>query len=272
MATKTPLATPIIPKRIFSFISERSHVLTLEHVREVSSLSHAMSALAQSESDQGSAILIQKNNNLDRALPMKIFKHANAPFFFCVLLRPKITPQKALSMTTLATVAFCRVLRRFSGKQITIGWPNKIYSNGKLLGYVGLKGVLHRTDGTYESIVIGVAAALSEGMESDRLTETVSRVFTGRFSGFRDRVAQALLAEIYSLYEKMEKDRSFMNDYRTLCRDRGAYVHLRSPRKRGIVREIDADGRLVVDLLGGGSTVLFSSENIKKIVYKRKTL
>ena len=175
-----------------------------------------------------------------------------------------------MPLTALATVALCRVLRRFSGKQISIGWPNKIYSDGKLLGYVWLKGVLHQTDGTYDSIVIGVAAALSEAMESDRLAKTVSRVFTGSFSGFRDRVAQALLAEFFDLYEKMEKDRTFMNDYRALCHDRGAFIQLRSPRRRGTVRDIDSEGRLIVDFVSGGSTVLFSAENIKKIIDKRK--
>lgn len=270
MAVKTPTSPPTAHKRSFSFNSQRGHVLTLEQVNEVSSLSRAINTLAQSESDEGVAVLIRKNRNLDRSLPSRLFKRVNAPFYFCLLLRPKIQPQKAMSLTALATVALCRVLRRFSGKQITIGWPNKIYSDGELLGFVWLKGVLHKTDGTYDSIVIAVAAALSESMESDRLTKTLARVFTGSFSGFRDRVAQALLAEIYSLYEKMEKDRAFMNDYRALCCDREAFVQLRSPRRRGLVRDIDSEGRLVIDLIGGGSTVLFSAENIKKILYKKK--
>ena len=266
MAVNMPTQSPIIPKRSFSFISGRGRVLTLEHVNEVSSLPRAMNTLAQSSSDEGVAVLIRHNRNLDRSLPNRLFKRVNAPFYFCLLLRPKIPPQKAMTLTALATVALCRVLRRFSGKQITVGWPNKIYSEDELLGYVWLKGVLHKTDGTYDSIVIGVAAALSEAMESDRLTKTLSRVFTGSFSGFRDRVAQALLAEIFSLYEKMEKDRTFMNDYRTLCRDRGALVYLRSPRKRGVVRDVDGEGRLVVELTGGESALVFSAENIKKII------
>ena len=270
MTVKTPSATSYVPKRSFSFISGRGRVLTLEHVNEVSSLPRAMDMLAQSGSDEGTAVLIWKNRNLDRTLPNRLFKRANAPFYFCLLLRPKIPPQKALPLTALSSVALCRILRRFSGKQITLGWPNKIYSDGELLGYVWLKGVLHKTDGTYDSIVVGVAIALSEAMESDRLTKTVSRVFTGGFSGFRDRVAQALLAEIYGLYEKMEKDRSFMSEYRTLCRDRNAFIQLRSPRRRGFIRDIDSEGRLIVDLIGGGSTVLFSAENIKKIIYKHK--
>ena len=270
MAVKTPPSTPIVPKRSSSFISGRGRVLTLEHIESVASLPLAMDTLAQSGSDEGTAVLIRKNSNIDRTLPKRLFKRANAPFYFCLLLRPKIPPQKAMPLTALASVALCRVLRRFSGKQISLGWPNKIYSDGELLGYVWLKGILHKTDGTYDSIVIGIAAALSEAMESDRLTKTVSRVFTGSFSGFRDRVAQALLAEIYALYEKMEKDLAIMNEYRTLCRDRDAFIQLRSPRRRGIVRDIDGDGRLVIDLTNGESVTLFSAEKIKKVVYKRK--
>ena len=271
MTVESPVQQPIADGRSFSFISGRGRVLTLTHKREVSSLPLAMDTLAQNdEAPEGTAILINKNRNTDRTLPVRLFKRVNAPFYFCLLLRPKIPPQKAMPLTALATVAFCRVLRRFSGKQITVGWPNKIYSDGNLLGYVWLKGILHKTDGTYDSIVIGIAAALSEAMESDRLTKTVSRVFTGSFSGFRDRVAQALLAEIFALYEKMEKDRSFMSEYRALCRDRDAFIQLRSPRRRGTIRDIDPEGRMVVDLAGGGSAVLFSAENIKKIIYKHK--
>lgn len=251
--------------------SDRGHILTLEHVPYMDSLEDTMQAVALREAEEGYSILADSAGDAKRLFPRDLRRRSKSPLFFSILLRPKIFPQKAMTVAALTSVAVCRVLRRELDKDAGILWPNRIISKGKLAASFRMKCALHPTDGTYQYVIVSIAIPLADAAERDFLANTVSHVFSGTSDNFRERVAMTLLHEIYTLYEGMDR-KHFLPEYRAFLLHKNAPVLLRHPRRGlGTVRDIDDDGRLLVDLPDGTAFPVLSPDDILRIYSKRKT-
>lgn len=251
--------------------SEDGHLLTLDHLPHLHSLEDDMQTVAVKGAEEGYSMLA---DNIDRAknvFPKKLLRHADKPLFFTLLLRPKISPQKTLSLSALVAVALSRVLRRSVDGTVSICWPNQIVCNGRPLSTFRMKCVLHPLDGTYQYVIVNIAIALSDAMEREPLSNSVAHVFGGTSDDFREHIALELLREIYSLYEKMEKNRAFIAEYRTLSLHKNATVVLRHPyRAVGVVRGIDDEGCLLVDLPNNQQITLYSTDAIRSLYLNKK--
>ena len=67
----------------------------------------------------------------------------------------------------------------------------------------------------------------------------------------------------------MERDRSFLAEYRLFSGDIGARVLLRNPRTRGTVLDIDADGKLILQKKDGNLVKISSAKRIRKLVPRK---
>ncbi len=268
-AVDTPVRTP---RRTLIVRSNGGHILTMEHVPHVSSLERTIKNLADKGAEEGYSVFADSADDAHLLFPKNLLRHADTRLFFSLLIRLKSQPQKAMTMTALATVAICRVLRRFLGKNVGIYWPNRVCCEGHVIACVNLKGALHPTDGTYDYLAVNVGAALPFSVGSARLLRTVSHIFNETAEDLREQVAIELLKELFSLYEQMERNRSYMTEYRALSLYDGAIVKLKRPRRcKARVLGIDHEGRLTVDMGRGKTAALISADDIRRIKLRKNT-
>ncbi len=246
--------------------SDKGRLLYLSRIPLVASPTAAIKRLAQDGAQEGHALLLDRVLSTNE-FPRALCKQTKRPFVFSILLRPKIQPQKASVITPLATVALMRTLRALlPSYHLSVRWPCTIYNGKKPFAAVSLRSALHPSDGTFSYMALSFMLALSGGEAKNELARTLSEVFDGVSADLHIRLASRLTREVYSLYENMERDRSFLAEYRLLSGDVGARILLRNPHVRGTVSDIDENGRLVLRKKDGSLIRISSAERVVKIL------
>lgn len=141
-----------------------------------------------------------------------------AGVWMSLLLRPQVAPQDATQLTLIVGLSVCQAIRRLTGCDARIKWPNDI-----VIGRKKICGILTELTADMEQIHyvvvgIGINANLSEFPEELQKKATSLFLETGR------KVSRAAL--VREVLEKLEKNydlfltdltADFITPYETLC-------------------------------------------------------
>jgi BirA family biotin operon repressor/biotin-[acetyl-CoA-carboxylase] ligase len=182
-----------------------------------------------------------------------------------VILRPAVNPMDAPPLTMLAAVAVARVLRRVTGVEAGIKWPNDL-----LVGEKKICGILTELSAEMERVNylitgMGINVNIDRHQFPPELRETATSVLaeTGRRVS-RVALLQDLLAELEYWYTLWERE-GFAP---VLARWKEMSVTLHRPVKvftwkeswEGWAEDVAADGSLLLRLPGGECKRVVSGE------------
>lgn len=122
-----------------------------------------------------------------------------------IILRPKLPPQRAPQFTLIAAVSVVQAIRKQTGLEAEIKWPNDILINGKKI--VGILTELQAEADQIKSVIIGMGINVNAGIEdfpSDLTTATSLKIESGEDVN-RAALLASILNELEVLYtEYME--------------------------------------------------------------------
>lgn len=158
--------------------------------------------LAYEQCNEGT-IIVSDEQRLGRGrLDREWFSPKFTGIWCSIVLRPNIPPQKAPQLTLLTAVSVVRGIKKATGLQTEIKWPNDILINGKKL--VGILTELQAEPDRINAVIIGVGINVNQTEEDfpEELKEkaTSLRVQIGEKIS-RAEVLQAILKEIEDLYD-----------------------------------------------------------------------
>ncbi|MCA0990752.1 biotin--[acetyl-CoA-carboxylase] ligase [Bacillus hwajinpoensis] len=119
-----------------------------------------------------------------------------------IILRPKLPPQRAPQFTLIAAVSVVHAIRKQTGLEAEIKWPNDILIDGKKV--VGILTELQAEADQIKSIIIGMGINVNASKEDfpDELTTATSlKIESGR-DITRSALLAAILNELETLYEE----------------------------------------------------------------------
>ena len=193
--------------------------------------------------------------------------------YMSVLFRP--SPESGQSgdvvlMTTVASVAVCRAIRRMCGAEPEIKWVNDVYLRGKKICGILTEAVSDVESGRIDTVVVGIGINYREpeGGFPEELRGTVGAVYAGEGSPVtRNELAAAVLNELFALYDTLT-ERTFLEDYRSWSMVLGREVRFTSSGagadaaewECGRAVDIDDRGGLVVEKSDGSRQVLSTGE------------
>jgi BirA family biotin operon repressor/biotin-[acetyl-CoA-carboxylase] ligase len=119
-----------------------------------------------------------------------------------VVLRPGLPLLSTPQLTLLAGVAVCRAIRRVSGVDAGIKWPNDLMAGGRKICGILLESALREQELEYCIAGIGISVNLTEADYPDFLNGIGTSLLIERGGKPVDRsvLAGAVLAELESLY------------------------------------------------------------------------
>jgi BirA family biotin operon repressor/biotin-[acetyl-CoA-carboxylase] ligase len=176
---------------------------------------------------------------------------------FSVLLRPTFPTAGWGWLPLLAGLAVATPLSTLSEVAVRLKWPNDV-----LVGERKLGGILGEVVGA--GVVVGIGLNISLRADELPVPTATSLAIEGSAVVDRDPVLRAVLREIERRYGDLTRaagdaDASGLAaDYRQACATLGRVVRVELPGPRvldGTAVDIDADGRLVVDVAGRRETV-----------------
>lgn len=182
---------------------------------------------------------------------------------FSILLRPEIAPHQVAPITPLAGLALCKALRKFTGLDCRIKWPNDI-----LVGRKKLSGILTEMSAEFDAveyIVIGIGINFDQAVFPEEIAHKATSVMleTGRHYNKNEFLACVLEhIETEFIKHNLELSPTALTEYSELCNTIGKSVTFQQGTRRvnGMTVGIADNGALKIMLSDGTIRTLTSGE------------
>ena len=166
-----------------------------------------------------------------------------------ILLRPKLTLEQSVRITSMAAVAVARAIEQVCGIPEQIKWVNDIYlGNRKICGILA-EGIPNAKTGIPDFVVVGIGINVNTTVFPDDIKNKAASIGV---SCDRNRMIAAVINKLLPLYENMS-DTSFMDEYRKKSIVIGKNVEFEheSSTLHGVAIGIANNGGLIVNTEDG---------------------
>lgn len=237
------------------------------HVEKtVTSTNTVLKELAKDGAPSGYVLLAQQQTAGKGRLGRRFYSPDKTGVYLSVILRPKLTIENALFITTSAAVAVSRAIETISNNKVKaqIKWVNDVFvDNKKVCGILTEAAVDFESGGLeYAVLGIGVNILAPESDFPDELKNVATSVFgNSRQVNIRNRLAAEILRELNRLPENF-MDKEILNEYRSrsMLIGKNVFVVLGEKKEPCVVLDIDDKARLIVRFEDGSEKTISTGE------------
>ena len=173
-----------------------------------------------------------------------------------VILRPKIELRDATLITIMAAVACATGLRKATGLDVSIKWPNDLTVSGRKLG--GILTDLKTEKGTIVAAIVGIGINVNSDTDAfpgevNKIATSVKKETGNLYS--REEIAIAVLDEMNKWYTILQggDNNMLLSEWKRLTSTLGKKVAVIVGEEtlNGVAEAIDDEGRLLLKLPSG---------------------
>jgi len=201
---------------------------------------------------EGEVVIAESQKKGRGRLGREWFSPPFSNLYLSVILRPKIPPHQASLITLMAAVATAEALRKFSGLDPRIKWPNDVLLNDRKVA--GLLNEIHSEADRIHFVILGI------GINLNMDESMVSKEIRSRATSLKKEMGQTisrkeflktLLEELETWYEVFleEGGTIILEAWRDRAQIQGKQVNVTSfgETLRGVAIDVDADGALILE-------------------------
>ena len=185
-----------------------------------------------------------------------------------ILLKPTISAEKALFITTAAAVATAKAIETLTGNETKIKWVNDIFVNNKKVCGILTESVINTETKKLDFAVLGVGINLvkPEADFPEEIKNIAGAVFESETEGLKECFVAEFLNEFYKIYKDLSTA-SFMSEYREKCFFLGEEITViqSETKRKATAISVDENARLEVEYENGEREFLGSGEISIKI-------
>lgn len=180
-----------------------------------------------------------------------------------ILLRPENrSVNYGAELTAMAAVAMCESIEKVSGKTARIKWVNDIFVDGRKVCGILTEGAVSLESGLFDYVILGAGVNIyspKNGFPKE-IEETAGNVLDEVDNNVKNRVVSGFLNSFYSFYQSGSKE--YIEKYRERNFVIGSKVKLAmgGELSDALVKDIDDNCRLLVELPDGSSKAITSGE------------
>ena len=231
------LFTRVVGKRLLFF-------------QEIGSTMDEAGREAEAGADEGT-VVVAESQTAGRGRLGRNWVSREGNLYLSVVFRPTMQALPLLSI--LAGVAVTRAIRKTTGLDPRIKWPNDVLIDGKKVAGILAESVV--TGNTVSHAVVGIG--INVGLDTERVEDiagfaTALNAEAGRPVP-REDVLRQLLHDLDALYLEVGQGGSPMAEWRALLDTLGQRVraHWRGDSYVGLAEDVDESGNLQLRLDGG---------------------
>ena len=245
---------------IKKYINCESEIILLD---EIDSTNNFLKQKAESGEKSGTVIIAKRQTGGKGRLGRSFFSPQGG-MYLSILLRPQISAEKSLFITTAAAVAVCRAIEKISNKKSGIKWVNDVFiDNKKVCGILTEASLDFETGGLYYAVVgIGVNLYYPKNSFPDDIKSIAGTVFDSKIDNdLKSKFTAEVINNFFEIYNNFENS-DFMKEYKqkSIVLGKKITVIKGETRKSATAIDIDDNARLTVEYENGEKETLFLGE------------
>lgn len=187
----------------------------LEVHKSISSTNDAARQLAASGAPEGTAVVARCQTGGRGRKGRSFFSPPDSGVYISLVLRPQLTAEKTLYITTAAAAAVALAIEEVAGCPAAIKWVNDIYVRGKKVCGILTEGSFDAETGSLDFAVLGIGINVSTpaGGFPPELQARAGAVFDAAPGDASSRLAAAVIDRFTAYYKDLEQ-KPFLEDYR----------------------------------------------------------
>lgn len=235
----------------------------------VTSTNTVLKAIAEQGGAEGMALIAQQQTQGKGRLGRTFLSPKGTGLYISMLLRPKVSAEDSLCVTTAAAVAVAEAIDCVTGQRAMIKWVNDVYLKGRKVCGILTEAAVDFENGGLHYAIVGIGVNIQEppGGFAPEIRDVAGALYHGEVpAGVRTRLAAEILNRFFGFYEHLTQ-RSFMEAYRERSLLTGLEVTFNQGDdvREGLVLGVDDEARLCVRLSSGEEKLFSAGEvNIKK--------
>lgn len=250
---------------ITPYLADNLKELSLLVHKSVSSTNTLLKELAGEGEKEGKVLIAEEQTGGRGRLGRKFYSPAKTGIYMSILLRPKLTVDDALFITTSAAAAVAEAIESVTGCNASIKWVNDIYCNGKKVCGILTEAGVDFEGGGLEYCIVGIGINVARPLEDfpEELKDIADGIFETRLysSDLRSRLAAEILNKFWGYYKEFH-NKNFIKEYRnrSFLIGREVSVLMGDKLEKATALDIDERARLIVKLTNGEIRALSSGE------------
>jgi len=146
------------------------------YFEELDSTNRYLKELAAGDAEEGTVIIANRQSAGRGRLGRSFFSPEEKGIYMSVLLRPDISLERAVLITSMAAVAVARAVERVGGIEAKIKWVNDIFLNGKKVCGILTEAGINPERGTLDYVVLGIGVNVGKMEFPEELKEIATSV------------------------------------------------------------------------------------------------
>ena len=222
----------------------------LEVRHSVGSTNTIAKEMAAKGAKEGTVIIALEQTHGRGRMGRSFYSPKGSGIYLSVILRPKLSIEDSLLITTCAAVAVARAIETVAAVEAQIKWVNDIYLAGKKVCGILTEASLDFESGGLEFAVVGIGINIAATAFPDDIKDIAGSIFTEKP---KDKpVSSMLVAEILNNISEMTSaitDKKYLDEYRkrSFLIGKDIYVIKGSQTINAKAVDIDDQARLVVE-------------------------
>lgn len=199
---------------IFEHLSTEKIGRKIDVFKNIDSTNNFAKSLAQLGAEHGTTVIAEVQSQGKGRMGRSFHSPIGMGIYMSVVLRPKLSVEHSLLITSCAAVAVAEAIEKISGVDCKIKWVNDIYVGSKKLCGILTEAAVNVEQGGLDYAVVGIGL----NMHNSSFPKHLSDIATSLYMETGEKFPKSeLVAEILNSLERhLDKihDKSFIEDYR----------------------------------------------------------
>lgn len=215
-------------------------------VDETDSTNRMAKELAVGGAPEGTLVVAKRQSGGKGRLGRSFFSPEGG-IYMSMILRPAISAERALLITTCAAVAVAGAIERVCDVTAGIKWVNDIFVNGKKVCGILAEAGLNPNSDIPDYVVLGIGINVKKQSVPEELKDIVGCLEDNGQTVLNEDLIAAVWEEFGELYQNLSTA-VFMEEYkvRSILLGREVTVFAAEGDYRATVTDIDKEGHLVI--------------------------
>ena len=234
---------------------------------KVSSTNTELVEMAKNGAKEGTVLISTEQTAGKGRTGKSFYSPKDSGVYLSILVRPDMSPEDSLFLTTMAAVATAKAIESVSDKEAKIKWVNDVYIGKKKVCGILTESALDPTNENLDYAVVGIGINIAPptGGFPDDIKNIATSVFNeDPDSNTKGKLVAHLLDYFMDYYMSNEK-LSHLEEYINRSNILGKMIMVKKGDRKKLVRAIDIDSKCrlkVIDEKGKESLLSYGEVSI----------